>query len=81
MIPSNKGVMWSRIQLNDSKDDNVFLDSGRPFKDIPFPHSSFEIANLKMCSEYYVGVKFIGQEEISEYTIQKFWMTSEFILQ
>ncbi|VDI29986.1 Hypothetical predicted protein [Mytilus galloprovincialis] len=76
MIPSNQAVMWSRIQLNDSKDDNVFLDSRKPYKDIPFPYSSFEIANLKMCSEYYVGVKFIGQDGNSEYTIQTFWMTN-----
>ncbi|CAG2234987.1 unnamed protein product [Mytilus edulis] len=75
MIPSNQAVMWSRIQLNDSKDDNVFLDSRKPYKDIPFPYSSFEIANLKMCSEYYVGVKFIGQDGSSECTIQTFWMT------
>ncbi|CAG2190526.1 unnamed protein product [Mytilus edulis] len=76
MIPSNQAVMWSRIQLNDSKDDNVFLDSRKPYKDIPFPYSSFEIANLKMCSEYYVGVKFIGQDGSSECTIQTFWMTT-----
>lgn len=54
---------WSRIYLNDSSKGVVDLYPGENtifHRDIPFPNSSFEIANLKMCSEYNVKVHFVG---------------------
>ncbi|CAC5424010.1 unnamed protein product [Mytilus coruscus] len=78
IIPSNQGVSWSRIYLNDSKEGGVDLDYGRisKSKDIRFPTSSFDIDNLKMCSEYTVGIQCIRGSQHSEFTSQKFWMTN-----
>ncbi|CAG2242239.1 unnamed protein product [Mytilus edulis] len=75
IIPSNQGVMFSRIFLNNSKEGDMYLDQGRKFKDIPVQSSTVEIANLKMCSEYDVRIHFIGRSGWSDYTTQKFWMT------
>ncbi|CAC5381789.1 unnamed protein product [Mytilus coruscus] len=81
MIPANQGVTWSRFYLNNPTDGDVYLDSGRQHqhKDIRFPHSGFEIANLSMCSEYYVRIQCIRGSGYSDCTTQTFWMTSEFI--
>ncbi|CAC5401518.1 unnamed protein product [Mytilus coruscus] len=76
MIPFNQGVIYSRIYLNNSKEGDMYLDSGKKHKDIPFPVSSFEIANLKMCSEYYVSIQSMSRSGLSEFITQKFWMTN-----
>ncbi|CAC5402594.1 unnamed protein product [Mytilus coruscus] len=79
IIPTNQGVRWSRIFLNNSKEGDVYLDSGRTFKHIPVPISTFEIANLKMCSEYDVRIQFISRMSrirLSDFITQKFWMTN-----
>lgn len=55
----------------------MYLDQGRKFKDIPVQSSTFEIANLKMCSEYDVRIYFICRSGWSDYTTQKFWMSGE----
>lgn len=79
IIPSNQGINWSVIQLYNSKEGDVYLDQGRKHKYLRFPRSSFEIAKLKMCSEYYVRIRCKRRSAYSEFTTQKFWMTSEFI--
>ncbi|XP_052059593.1 uncharacterized protein LOC127700214 isoform X1 [Mytilus californianus] len=78
MIPSNQMVYYSRIYLNNSKEGEIDLDSERKHrhKDIRFPHSSFEIENLKMCSEYYVSIQCKSRHQLSEFTTQKFGMTN-----
>lgn len=82
IIPTNQGVRWSRIYLNDlKKKGHVDLNSGKgtTYKDIPFHISSFEIANIKMCSEYSVRIQCISGSQLSEYTTQKFWMTRKIL--
>ncbi|CAC5373118.1 unnamed protein product [Mytilus coruscus] len=76
VIPRNQGVIWSRIYLNNSKEGDLYLDSKRKYKHISFPHSSIDIADLKMCSEYYVRIQCISRKQFSEFIIQKFWMTN-----
>lgn len=55
------------------------LRSERTNTDIQFPISSFEIANLKMCSKYNVTIRFLHRPRFSELTIKTFWITSELI--
>lgn len=69
--------MFSRIFLNNSKEGDMYLDQVGKFKDIPVQSSTFEIANLKMCSEYDVRIQFISRSGLSDYTTQKFWMSGE----
>ncbi|XP_071173537.1 cell adhesion molecule CEACAM1-like isoform X2 [Mytilus edulis] len=77
IIPSNQGINWSVIQLYNSKEGDVYLDQGRKHKYLRFPRSSFEIAKLKMCSEYYVRIRCKRRSAYSEFTTQKFWMTNK----
>ncbi|CAC5416363.1 unnamed protein product [Mytilus coruscus] len=78
-IPTNiEGETWSRISINTSKEGYMYLDSERKFKDIHISKSSsFEIDNLKMCSEYNVKIQFVNRIQNSETTTQKFWMTNK----
>ncbi|CAC5424008.1 unnamed protein product [Mytilus coruscus] len=77
-ISTDEGVTWSRIYLYSSNEGNVDLDleRGSNFRDLQFPSSSFDIANLKMCSEYYVKIRYIRELQYSEFTTQKFWITT-----
>lgn len=78
-IPTNiQEPEWSRIFINTSTGGDIDLDprSKFDFKDIGVPKSSFEINNLKICSEYIVRIRFISAK--SEFTSKKFWMTSKF---
>lgn len=77
VIPSNQRILESMITLNNSKEGDVYLDSGRKHVYVRFPHSSFKIANLTMCSEYCVRITCISRRSTSKSTTQKFWMTSE----
>lgn len=82
IIPSYQGVSWSRIYLHDSKGGSVHdLYSGKRSerKHIKFPTSSFEIGNLKKCSEYTVEIQCIRGSQHSDITTQKFWMTGELL--
>ncbi|VDI04345.1 Hypothetical predicted protein [Mytilus galloprovincialis] len=67
---------WSRIYINTSTGRDIDLDPGSKFnfKDIGVPKSSFEINNLKICSEYIVRIQFLRAN--SEFTSKTFWMTN-----
>ncbi|CAG2218768.1 unnamed protein product [Mytilus edulis] len=74
-IPSNiEGATYSRIIIKDSKGRDLYLKGSLTYKDILFPETSFEVANLKLCSEYSVKLQFLSP--YSEITTQKFWMTN-----
>ncbi|VDI01159.1 Hypothetical predicted protein, partial [Mytilus galloprovincialis] len=75
-IPTNiEGARYIRIYINDHKGGDIYVNGGYKFKDMHISKSSFEIDNLKMCSEYDVRVQFILP--FSEVTTQKFWMTNK----
>ncbi|CAC5416360.1 unnamed protein product [Mytilus coruscus] len=75
-IPTNlEGATYSRIYINDSKGGDIYLEKISKHKDIPITKSTFEIDNLKICSEYYVRIQFFCP--FSEFTTQKFWMTNK----
>ncbi|CAG2236074.1 unnamed protein product [Mytilus edulis] len=79
IIPNNRGITWSRIYLYNLKEGRVDLDLRRErtdHADIRFPISSFEIANLKMCSKYNVSIRFLHRPRASELTIKTFWITT-----
>ncbi|CAC5424009.1 unnamed protein product [Mytilus coruscus] len=78
IIPTNQGITWSGISLKDSEKGDVVLNSTKKntYEYIRIPISSFEIDNLKICSEYTVKIRFSSTTGYSKYTTQKFWMTS-----
>ncbi|XP_063442515.1 uncharacterized protein LOC134722819 [Mytilus trossulus] len=81
IIPTNQGITWSRIYLQDSKNKTWDLNLSPKIKyiDIMSTTNSFEIENLKMCSEYIVKIKCIikGDPKYSDFTRQHFWMTNK----
>ncbi|XP_076109603.1 cell adhesion molecule CEACAM5-like [Mytilus galloprovincialis] len=78
IIPHNRGITWSRLYLNNLKEGSVDLDLQRERTDIDiqFPKSSFEIANLKMCSKYSFGIRFLLRRRQLELTTKTFWITN-----
>ncbi|XP_076111618.1 uncharacterized protein LOC143079875 [Mytilus galloprovincialis] len=74
-IPTNiQGARYIRIIIKDSTGANIYLSRSYKYKDILLPETNFELANLKMCSEYSVKLQFLSPS--SEITTQKFWMTN-----
>ncbi|XP_076105772.1 nephrin-like [Mytilus galloprovincialis] len=84
-IPTNQGIVYSRIYLKNSTDDDVCLNSGLTcshymYIDIESPKSSTEIPNLERCSKYIVRIQCLNKiQEIiegSNFTTHTFWVTN-----
>ncbi|VDI28788.1 Hypothetical predicted protein, partial [Mytilus galloprovincialis] len=83
-IPTKQGIVYSRIYLKNSTDDDVYFSSGTTYShyiDIQSPKSSTVIPNLERCSKYIVRIQCLDKiQEIiegSDFTTHTFWVTNK----